>query len=276
MKKEKKITNFLDMVYQDGNINDLPKYFFDKDTIFHYTKAKTAVDKILKFNKLKLSRRLKSIDPMENCSPSVYSESCGPIAFQNSSPDVSKVEKLFLKQYRSLKQLCFCYNKNNHLGCLKPRMWDQYGEQYQGVCLVFSKKLIQTYSGLNFKKISYYPFSEILGRKVVINENELDFDGKEKYYKDLLKKYEFLNFQKHQDYVHENEIRLFSYSKDHNPLFNFKDSLKAIVMNLSPKNSYIKKYYQQILEYSQTNNIDFISLNWDFDGFYVHVINKAK
>ena len=53
MKNEKPITNSLEMIHHDGNFNQIPPYFLDKDTIFHYSKTKTVVEKILKNNQLK-------------------------------------------------------------------------------------------------------------------------------------------------------------------------------------------------------------------------------
>lgn len=285
MKKEKPIINFSEMVNHDGNFNQFPPYFTDKDTLFHYTKAKTAINYILKNNQLKLSKRLKSFDPMEKEPPQIIFERNGRSDPNNKN--ASKIQKKLISYHKNLRQICFCTYQNKllqnefalpnyeYLGCLKPRMWDQYGDHYNGVCLVFSKKLIEKHSGLKFRKIKYYNFSKILGRKMVIQENELDYHGKSKYYEILKEEYYDFYFQKHKDYQQETEIRLYSDSANQNPLFDFKDSLKAIIIN-APDKLGKGNYYKQILEYAQTKNIDFISLKWDFDGFYVHVLNKAR
>jgi hypothetical protein len=285
MKKEKPITNYLEMGPFDGNSPEFPSYFCDKDTIFHYTKAKTTVNYVLKNNQLKLSKRLKSFDPMENKPPQIFFEWNG-----RSDPyhkEASKIQKKLIYYHKNLRQLCFCTYQNElqknefvktnyeYFGCLKPRMWDQYGDHYNGVCLVFSKELIEKHSGLKFRKIKYYEFSKILGRKMVIQENELVYHGKSKYYDILKEKYYDFYFQKHKDYQQENEIRLYSDSAKQNPLFDFKDSLKAIIIN-APHKLGDENYFPQILEYAQTKNIDLISLNWDFDGFNVDVLYKAR
>lgn len=288
MKKEKLITNYLEMGPFDGNFLDFPSYFFDKDTIFHYSKTETTLNYILKNNQLLLSERSSSIDPMERKTPSQYSEWVGKRSSSNT--DSSEIHNKLSDYYKNLKQLCFCYNKGKliipltngydkinfeYLGCLKPRMWDQYGDHYNGVCLVFSQKLIEKHSGLKFKKIKYFDFSNFLGRKIVVQENDLDYNGENKYFKNLKQKYEKIYCHKHKDYEHETEIRLYSDSAIQNPLFDFKDSLKAIIIN-APHKLGKENYYAQILEYAQTKNIDLISLNWAFDGFYVDVLNRAR
>jgi len=290
MKKEKLSTNYLEMINDNGNFNEFPEYFFDKDTLFHYTKTKTAIKYILKDNQLKLSDRSSSIDPMESKSPPKYTEWESLNRRELDNQDSSEILNKLESDYKNLKQVCFCYNKSKpvkklksgydkinyeYLGCLKPRMWDQYGDHYNGVCLVFSKKHLEKHSGLKFKKIKYYDFSDILGRKIVINENELEYYGNSKYYKLLKDKYFRQYFQKHKDYEHETEIRLYSDYENQSPLFDYRDSLKAIIYSWSYKLSKVN-YYQQILEYSQTQNIDLILLIWNFDGFNVSFRNKAK
>ena len=290
MKREKLATDDIDKVHHYGNFPYLPSYFCEKDTIFHYTKAKTAVNYILKNNQLKLNKRLKSFDPMENKEPNVFYNIISKLQEHATNQDSYEIKEKLLNNYKNLKQLCFCYNKGKlirplktgsdyvnyeYLGCLKPRMWDQYGDYYNGVCLVFSKKLIEKHSRLTFKKIKYSNFTDILRHNVNIKKHEMEYHGKSKYYELLKDKYYNFYFQKHKDYQQETEIRLYSDSANQNPLFDFKDSLKAIIIN-APDKLGKGNYYEQIFEYAQTKNIDLISLDWDFDGFNVDVLNKAK
>ena len=131
------------------SITNIPKIFHDDDTVYHYTTSETALLYILKDMKLKLSPRLISLDPIENTKEFIsYSG--------HSDFKLVEIGRKISKELKNAKQLSFCKNIPDELnagiptvyplekyGFAKPRMWDNYGDKYKGVCLAFSKIKLQ-------------------------------------------------------------------------------------------------------------------------------------
>lgn len=266
-------------------MNDIPHFLYDKDLIFHYTKVNTTVYKILKDNKLKLSPRQKSNDPIEKNIPSFFVEWFNSKYIPKNTHYYDYFKNKFIKKCKNFKLLCFCTNGSKiirkkkgtsffnyeYFGFLKPRMWDQYGDHYNGVCLVFSKKKIKQYSGYQLKKIQYCSYNILKENQITVNNNECEEIGQKEYEKFFFRKYEYIYFQKHIDYKHENELRLYTES-DTCPLFDFKDSLRAIIINSNLKYK-SKNEYLEIQNYTKQNNIDLVEIIWKVDGILFNLDN---
>jgi hypothetical protein len=178
----------------------------DIDYIFHYTKRESAY-KILENDQFKFSCFRTLQDPMENkmiVSLSGFSEN----ELQQELEESVKYDEIL----KNTQVLCFCKNSELEPNCMKSRMWSQYGDEYKGMCFVFSKKefkqfLEERYSKDYFifdKDVSYRSFKEI--------KRPCGFKNAYEY---IQKYYEYLFFTKDKDYQEENEYRFVLVPRDH-------------------------------------------------------------
>lgn len=135
-------------------------------------------------------------------------------------------------------------------GFAKPRMWDQYGDKYKGVCLAFSlKKLLETVQttevkGDDLNYITYHQ-SEIGHRSIDLDQ--LAMEGYDKYkrlYSDYLIK---RLFNKHKDYIHENEFRLCSFADGNYDYIDIKDALRGVIISDLSINPFLYKDFEDLL-----------------------------
>ena len=103
-----------------------------------------------------------------------------------------------------------------HFGFDKFRMWEQYGQNHQGVCLVFDKNKLKNQEKIKIENVHYVNnFKEYTPNLDKSNEKEL---------------YELLN-QKQIDYKDENEVRIILESKENDfKYLDIKDSLIGIII----------------------------------------------
>jgi hypothetical protein len=255
-------------------MNNLEQFESD-DILYHYTKTTTALEHILYKNELRLSDRVDSKDPIENMThrTTIEGGTNGVVFFKPSH--YMEVFNDIHERMRRLKQVCFCKNDMGDnfkdkpdkpyefYGCMKPRMWEQYADNYNGVCLILSKaELLKQLDG-NYKPddVKYVTYNDLNEKENKIDSSELS----ESYYEACLEKLvgkidEFI-FHKHEDYKGENEYRICSYS-DKVPNINIESAIKAIVV--SGKNS--QYYKEQLCTYGIELGIDVISIAWRSDG----------
>lgn len=237
------------------NLINIPAVFGEQDTVFHYTSMNTAIEYILHTKSLKLSPRLKSIDPIENLQNFISYSISGRAAendfFKNEFEEKSaKINKSLKELIKQAKQVCFCMNppinpsEGIHMvlpaekyGFLKPRMWDQYGDNYRGVCLSFSKrKLIEQHDELK-GEIDYIKYSELRTNHISIDSSILDKLGETAYKETLIKRLSSSFLLKHIDYSGESEYRMFSFNEYDQAFINITESLNGIIassVSLSP------------------------------------------
>lgn len=134
-----------------NDVTDPEKY------VYHYTKALTARDYILKDRTLLLSDYAETNDPKES-----KNWEFGLITFTEGDLSSYKNKKLsswFSHELKSRTRLaCFASDRaplaGNHMtdilnrGYAKPRMWAQYAANHTGVCLVFLKSQLITQAKL--------------------------------------------------------------------------------------------------------------------------------
>lgn len=240
----------------------------NKDIIYHYTSAETALNCILSNKNLKPSQLKKTNDPIEYKPQQIGSNY--PIGHKEAENKSFEIRNKIKKIRSETKFISFCQNKNYNikklkkelknklnnkgfyfkdednkfiksLGCILPRMWSQYGHQHKGICLAFSRqKLEQEIANklknkektkMFFDKITYKEFP-VIDRSALITEisgNNIDI---EKYVeKFIYKNYKELFFKKHKDYRDENEYRLVIYDpKNSIEYINIISSLEAIII----------------------------------------------
>ncbi len=258
------------------------------DTLFHYTKATTAIFHILTemrllFNKFSnLSDIRESIIPHPIISMWIKENKDFDEALIGNRDELNKR----LENGKKCKRVaCFCSNTTKIIdnplkfdtcfdklkdedkyifenkGCFKSRMWDQYAEGYKGVCLVFSKESlikslkesnITSHYGVQINYTASFHFSFSLSEDFEIELNKL---------------LDYRIEHKSIDYKGESEFRfVVNIEEDDKDFYlNISDSLKAIIIGpLFPK-SQIKllkcllktnNNNIKLLEYKINNNFD--------------------
>lgn len=233
----------------------VPDLYKDDDTIYHYTTSETALSHILKSMKLRLSPRSNSSDPIENVEH-----------FYTYSSDITTDALRLTNEAKEIlgktKQVCFCKNNSaidirgmNHppfekYGFAKPRMWDQYGDKYRGVCLAFSlTKLLENAAKVNITggNLNYITYHESEESHHSIDNNRLTqggYDTYKKSYSDYLIK---RLFNKHNDYVHENEYRLHSFAHGNYDYIDIKNTLRGVIISELGINPFLYNGFKNIL-----------------------------
>lgn len=247
--------------------------FESEDILYHYTKTTTALEHILYTKKLRLSDRIKSNDPIENMTPSTWitMNGCG----SSKRVDIYKVWNDTEKRIKQLKQACFCKNDMSDrfekiddkpyefYGCLKPRMWEQYADNYNGVCLIFSKnellkQLNDTFKPDDIKYVTYNCLKEKESKVILTELVDSSYDMCKKKVFDKIDRF---IFYKHEDYKGENEYRICSFP-DKDLYINIESALRGIIVSGN-----VSLYFQYILsEYGNKHGIDVLRVDWESSG----------
>jgi len=256
----------------------IPESFNSSDTIFHYCKLQTALEYILFDLKLRLSPRKHSIDPLENTDPFYNIISFGQDDTKKATNiEADKVRDFVISKLRMHKQACFCMNDttNNYseklmlpyeyYGFLKPRMWNQYADNYKGICLAFSKNELMKNKDLIYNQIEYLEYDS-LDFNNSIDLNSLKVKGLELYCADYFKKVEKTLFRKHIDYKGENEYRFSVYSENEYEYIDIKNCLIGIIV---PESNLSKYSLKNINEYSTKYNVDLLYVQWHSDRLII-------
>lgn len=215
------------------------KILEQKNTVWHYTSTINAIRYIFFDNVLRLSPRLKSNDPVEN----YYQQIClKNVINENEITEYAlHIHNEYRKKADSVKQLSFCKNEYNDgkihnidtYGYLKPRMWDQYGDHYRGVCIGFDQdKLVVNNETHKMGSINYLTYDKFLHMKTFSIESKLtesEYLNEEKYVLD--KQFYELFFRKHIDYIGENEFRIISFIDKEYDYIEIKKSITCIILS---------------------------------------------
>ena len=294
------------------------KRIYSEDIIYHYTKASTAIDFILYNQQLRFNASRKSNDPIESRKPRRSLVYTGTIADKTIERKATK-DAIELCEYiadleSKFHQICFCKNDlgepfaseyyisgfNGHeelFGFTKLRMWEQYADNYSGVCLAFSKEKIISNNEKEIEllkdDVKYLNFLELSTSKIGdIQGNYLTQVGKEKYKKQIEKVVNQSFFIKHKDYSGENEFRIGTlYDKDRCSVENIRGELvfdRSIMLDVSDcvKAIFISSYTnnnqkKELLKYANEIDVPIIEMIWHYDSFepidykrQVEIVNK--
>lgn len=261
----------------------------EKDFIYHYTNAYTAMEKILNNMKLKFSPLKDLHDPREykdlpTC-PTTPKTGSDALSAINDHLEVNKKVNEFIKTRFMVG--CFCKSeyldepqKGVSYGYSKARMWAQYADRHSGICLVLSKKSmesnIQSQIGsekVMFDNVEYKNCSFINCGTLSIDVNQYSL-RKEEYLFDYTKTHsKDLFFTKQRDYRDENEYRIVYCIGDSGNIFvDIKDSLKGIVLG----DSFNKLYLGIIKDYVINNNLFCYQTSWDSGEPYTLPVDFKK
>jgi hypothetical protein len=258
--------------------------FNSENIVYHYTKIQTSIEYILYDNKLKLSSRKTSNDPIENIiNPPITNYIHNNISA--SVDDQAKVDKFILNKIKNAKQLCLCQNSLNiktdnttpityeYYGFLKPRMWDQYGDSYNGICLAFDLNLLKNNNpNIYAEKVDYINYDTFHRNNLNIDSTKLSETNVDSYCEEYLHVIKDISFRKHSDYSGENEYRFLSFNENEK-FINIKNSLKAIIISERKLSQFAKEW---LIEYSKKNNIEIFFINWTNSGVRITTMKDLK
>lgn len=251
--------------YTNGKLyplKNIPEEFFNKNTLFHYTNFNNGIS-ILNTNELKTSPRKTSNDPIESIQLKKIIYSYGENfqdLYSRNKIQIKKWESLVSSQLNNVNQVCFCKsNSTEDIGFLKSRMWNQYGDNFNGICLVFDKDMMVK---KNHRKIlisgdvEYLNFNEIK-TDIDYNLNKIFDDNQwsEKIHNRLLKK--------HIDFNQENEFRILTKKNIEN--IDVKDSLIGVIFSKT-NNSFNPNLPVQLPIFIRRFQKRCVLINWNGDG----------
>jgi hypothetical protein len=220
-------------------------------TIYHYTTAKIALENILPFSTLRLNFLKNTNDPREY--KEIYFSSVGWGNFEDSQDKIGaamrRIDEIRRNEFQVISFSC---NKNklyqepslsiinqiNLLGCCKPRMWSQYGENHKGVVLAFnSEKLVQTLSDQFYNehkvlfKVMDYELVDLKGTLILDSNKIISSDLEEYCNKYINDNADFIFFNKNPDYQDENEFRIaIKSTNSENIKVDIESSLLAVLV----------------------------------------------
>ena len=286
------------------DIQSFCKNIHTQDTVFHYTKVKTAIDSILKDNTLKFSERAKAKDPTESISADCYvhsdlignEENYELMCAKNRDKAFLLVDKI-RKEAKKYGQISFCRNANvdfdflnyggdtflnyeEKYGFTKPRMWEQYAEEYKGVCLAFSKtKINEINSGPNIKhdNVTYHKYKKLLLKDLSVNMNVHDHIGGSEYDIILQERMKQYLFWKHKDYEGESEYKICAKdSYTSYPYLYIQECLQGIIV--SHQAEWEDK--ESLLEYAEKFKVPIFEIKWTHNSIklndFKHTYNVCQ
>ena len=217
-----------------------------EDRIFHYCKLNTAIEYILKDQKLLLGPLIDTNDPRENKS-FVFAATYGLDSdFKGLNENNFEVSNLLRE---GCKVICFSCNHKHSFGYEYSKMWAHYGNNHKGLCIELDK---QTFLEENssivksdlLKPINYKEFDPTKpyeGHKIV-DYSAMKQIGKEKYIKELFRKHhlDYLYFTKDKEWESEREVRLLHFSETFEKEYcSIKNSIRHIYLGVDFNNAYL-------------------------------------
>lgn len=214
------------------------------NSIFHFTKSDTAIYKILSKARLRLNDIGETNDPREY-KRFGFAGKNRPDYIRNDKKLSIEFEKYSKIIRENCKVLCFSqdYFAENEWwdGYNLPRIWAQYGENHQGICLEIDLDEFKKENDSLINDINTH-FKDILYSNKVhdpsINYPTIDYprllEVGISYFKELRKSYyKYFFYKKNLDWQTESEIRLLHFGKPDNDYYcSIKSSLKRIILGL--------------------------------------------
>ena len=267
--------------------------YFERDMIYHYTNMNTAMEYILADERLRFSPFRKVNDPYEKGIRSLgytysgYDESNKVKSHGMRLNIIDDLEMMNTIRLDESKLLCFSQNDDNirlsgsplidikkyyRTGFFKPRMWAQYGDENQGICIAISREklaneLKKTYPNfvLYRSQVSYSDSIEKIrmAHKLKINPNNMT-NFREYYINKHIKEYRNeIFFSKNADWRDEKEYRylLITDANENDYFINISSSITAVFCGIEFHNVYM----ESLLQITKNLDIDVFKLSLD-DG----------
>lgn len=214
--------------------------------------------------------------------------------------DLNDLQDFIMNLENSIHQISFCKNelgqdfasnyyhgsidgKEEYFGFTMPRMWEQYAENYLGVCIAFSKKKILSLNNecntLLEGDVKYMTNSQLKFMKMGdICLDSLLNDGLDVYLKKVETKIKEGLFYKHKNYIGENEYRIVSqFDKKRCLPVNVKGGLEfdsTMLLDISGciEALFVSSYANDrqkmdLLAYANNLNVPMIEMSWQYNSF---------
>jgi len=250
------------------------------DSIFHYTKRAIAIERILYEKNYILSSLTTTNDPFEYKSKMIGTSGWGwHEGMENKQLEMLKILDGLLKT--NIQFISSCSNSFDgetlvSHGCIKSRMWAQYGENHEGVCLVFSKeKLLKSVrNACDDKKYMFWEgsvdYKEYVADhagygSVPVNGDTFDTRSPVDVALDhICSHYHELLFRKQRDYKDEDEYRIVVLHKNHPSEFCSPLELKVtdFLVGIILGDRFPKAYLPTIISISNDLDVKFKKLHW--------------
>jgi hypothetical protein len=244
-------------------MNSLQKLIAEEESVAHYTTRNIAIDYIFKNKTLKMGALNNLNDPYEakqawlNFGSYVTRDEEIEKQRLRASDSLEKEKKIKNVIGEHIKLLCVSVEGKKINGFPEttnfysnPTMWAHYGDNAQGVCLLFSKEKLNDcikssakHFRIESEKINYIPYSSthwIDGEKV---ESYSD-DNKKQLFEDI--NLDVLK-QKLPVWEYESEYRWIVCSQKSDELYiPYEDSLKAVVLGINFNLDYLPTLQRQL------------------------------
>lgn len=277
------------MILRYNHEDEIISLLSSDDALYHFTKKETAIEKIWNSRLLRFGSFGLTSDPHEY-KPRMTSVS-GWGWDESLEKKLPTITRLIDEKIKSSGFLAFCQNrfendKVTEQGCLKSRMWSQYGANHTGICLVFSKQnLLQeikkTHSESHFiflDTVKYQNLHKSRARgSLSIDGGDLDNSSVDEFVHNHIEtSYEQIFFSKQPDYQDENEFRVVILAKGGEPsngvLIDISLSLKVVVLG----DAFPDVYLPTIYKLSEKTMVPFRKLHWENGQFFLLKIDKNE
>lgn len=247
--------------------------------VYHYSRADTARDYILKSRTLRLSTLADTNDPRESKVWEFNLWTSGKHDLGRYK--MSECSAWFSKALKSTARLA-CFSRDReplsgdhtrdilNRGLARSRMWAQYADRHKGVCLVFNRDLLIQAVGAhlaprvclvgNVAYKDHYVVRNAAPHEFMIDVDALEAIGPQRYVVAHLQRYhDELFFEKLQDWRDEVEWRLLALGVDEGPLYlPIEDSLVGVLhgASIDPAVS------DELIAMTDSRRIEHMGLNW--------------
>ena len=234
---------------------------FEKDNLYHYTNIDTLINHILPNKSLMFNLLGKTNDPFEFSDELNFG---GVSSISNNGSELA-VKNRQLSEYKErFKLACFSQDRILEDGTVKKgyalnNMWAHYGDNHNGVCIVFNinkliEKLVKIYKVIYHSPVNYVDeFDGGFTNPLACTDNDIGktieeiFDSKKELYL----------FSKVDDFSNENEYRIAILGSLSNPLFiDIDNCIEMIVLGCVTdieKKEKLKEY-KTLFEVKQLSN----------------------
>lgn len=225
-------------------------------TLYHFTKADTAIRRILPDKKLRMNFLSNMNDPQENL---FHIVNIDDNVFEKQLNEILSFQYFYANYIRNeTRVLAFSTDKQvkseNIDICIKgyqfQKMWATYGQNNEGICLVIdfdkfkkeNEEVINKYEikddSVIYKHYQFLSMPEQLYGTSPVNQKKLTPKSDKEYLIEYLKKYpDFVNkrfFTKNIDWEGESEYRFLTFKNDGEELFlSIKDSLVKVIVGIN-------------------------------------------
>ncbi len=245
--------------------------------LYHYTKRDTALKDILWEDEFMLSPLAQTNDPKDS-DPRRFSISID--IEDDTAPDFLELGKEADQFVRDGCHLgCFTLDRAESVsdsstdstrygdGPLRARMWAQYADNHDGICLIFDQEALEdaVKTGLgpddfiNCKRVSYMQPPEVGSDpyELPLSKVRDDFPGlMEKMF--LIHQSQYF-FEKNWDWESESEYRVLVKTKSDKPItFPIADCLEGICLG----SRFPKVYNKSIIELSELRSVGIFQVGW--------------